>query len=100
MKPVEITPAKGKLGILLVGLGAVSTTVIAGVHAIRKKLAPPIGSLTELGTIRLGKRTEGRSPRIRELVDLAELDDIVFGGWDIFEEDCYSAAQTAGVLEA
>ena len=98
--PIEIAPAAGKLGILLVGLGAVSTTVIAGVHAIRKKLAPPIGSLTELGTIRLGKRTEGRSPRIRELVELPALDDIVFGGWDIFEEDCYAAARTAGVLEA
>jgi myo-inositol-1-phosphate synthase len=97
--PVEIAPAKGKLGILLVGLGAVSTTVIAGVHAIRKKLAPPVGSLTEMGTIRLGKRTEGRSPRIREFVDLAVLDDIVFGGWDIFQEDCYAAARTAGVLE-
>ena len=98
-KPVDIAPGAGKLGILLVGLGAVSTTVIAGVHAIRKKLAPPIGSLTELGTIRLGKRTEGRSPRIRELFDLPPLDDIVFGGWDIFEEDCYAAARTAGVLE-
>jgi myo-inositol-1-phosphate synthase len=98
-QPVEIAPAKGKLGILLVGLGAVSTTVIAGVHAIRKKLAPPVGSLTELGTIRLGKRTDGRSPRIREFVDLTTLDDIVFGGWDIFQEDCYAAARTAGVLE-
>src|SRR5688572_30210667 len=97
---MNIAPAAGKLGILLVGLGAVSTTVIAGVHAIRKKLAPPIGSLTEMGTIRLGKRTEGRSPRIRELVELPALDDIVFGGWDIFEEDCYAAARTAGVLEA
>ena len=97
--PVEIAPGAGKLGILLVGLGAVSTTVIAGVHAIRKKLAPPVGSLTELGTIRLGKRTEGRSPRIREIFDLPPLDDIVFGGWDIFEEDCYAAARTAGVLE-
>ncbi len=96
---MEIAPAKGKLGILLVGLGAVSTTVIAGVHAIRKKLAPPVGSLTEMGTIRLGKRTDGRSPRIREFVDLAVLDDIVFGGWDIFQEDCYAAARTAGVLE-
>ena len=85
---------------MLVGLGAVSTTVIAGVHAIRKKLAPPVGSLTELGTIRLGKRTDGRSPRIRDFVDLATLDDIVFGGWDIFEEDCYAAARTAGVLES
>jgi myo-inositol-1-phosphate synthase len=97
--PVEIAPAKGKLGILLVGLGAVSTTVIAGVHAIRKQLAPAVGSLTEMGTIRLGKRTDGRSPRIREFVDLARLDDIVFGGWDIFQEDCYAAARTAGVLE-
>jgi myo-inositol-1-phosphate synthase len=97
--PVEIAPAKGKLGILLVGLGAVSTTVIAGVHAIRKQLAPAVGSLTEMGTIRLGKRTEGRSPRIREFVDLARLEDIVFGGWDIFQEDCYAAARTAGVLE-
>jgi myo-inositol-1-phosphate synthase len=98
-KAVKIAPATGKLGILLVGLGAVSTTVIAGVHAVRKKLAPPIGSLTELGTIRLGKRTEGRSPRIRELFELPPLDDIVFGGWDIFEDDCYAAARTAGVLE-
>jgi myo-inositol-1-phosphate synthase len=98
-KPVDIAPGAGKLGILLVGLGAVSTTVIAGVHAIRKKLAPPIGSLTELGTVRLGKRTERRSPRIREIFDLPTLDDIVFGGWDIFEEDCYAAARTAGVLE-
>jgi myo-inositol-1-phosphate synthase len=98
-KPVDIAPGAGKLGILLVGLGAVSTTVIAGVHAIRKKLAPPIGSLTELGTVRLGKRTERRSPRIREIFDLPTLDNIVFGGWDIFEEDCYSAARTAGVLE-
>jgi myo-inositol-1-phosphate synthase len=97
--PVAIAPASGKLGILLVGLGAVSTTVIAGVHAIRKKLAPPVGSLTELGTIRLGKRTEARSPRIRDLFDLPSLDDIVFGGWDIFQEDCYAAARTAGVLE-
>lgn len=98
-KPVEIAPAQGRLGILLVGLGAVSTTTIAGVSAIRKGLAPPIGSLTQMGTIRLGKRTEGRSPKINEFVDLAALDDIVFGGWDIFEEDCYAAARTAGVLE-
>src|SRR6185369_15533178 len=99
MKPVEITPAKGKLGILLVGLGAVSTTVIAGVLAIRKGLAKPIGSLTQMGTIRLGKRTEGRSPKISEILPLSTLDDIVFGGWDIFDEDCYAAAKTAGVLE-
>ena len=97
--PVEIAPARGKLGVLLVGLGAVSTTTIAGVMAIRKGLAPPIGSLTQMGTIRLGKRTEGRAPKIKDFVSLAGLDDIVFGGWDIFEEDCYAAARTAGVLE-
>ena len=97
--PVEIAPARGKLGILLVGLGAVSTTTIAGVLAIRKGLAKPIGSLTQMGTIRLGKRTEGRSPKINDFVPLAGLDDIVFGGWDIFEDNCYEAAKTAGVLE-
>src|SRR5215210_3755148 len=97
--PVEIAPARGKLGVLLVGLGAVSTTTIAGVLAIRKGISKPIGSLTQMGTIRLGKRTEGRSPRISEIVPLAGLDDVVFGGWDIFEDDCYAAAKTAGVLE-
>jgi myo-inositol-1-phosphate synthase len=97
--PVEIAAARGKLGVLLVGLGAVSTTTIAGVIAIRKGLALPIGSLTQMGTIRLGKRTEGRAPKIKDFVPLAGLDDIVFGGWDIFEEDCYAAARTAGVLE-
>jgi myo-inositol-1-phosphate synthase len=96
---VNIAPARGKLGILLVGLGAVATTTIAGVMAIRKGLAPPIGSLTQMGTIRLGKRTEGRSPKIKDFVPLAGLDDIVFGGWDIFEADCYAAARTAGVLD-
>ena len=99
MKNLEIAPAKGKLGILLVGLGAVSTTTIAGVLAIRKGLANPIGSLTQMGTIRLGKRTEGRSPKINETVPLVDLDNIVFGGWDIFEENSYQAARTAGVLE-
>ena len=97
--PLQIEPARGRLGVLLVGLGAVSTTTIAGVCAIRKGLAPPIGSLTQMGTIRLGKRTEARAPRIKDFVPLAELNDIVFGGWDIFEEDCYAAARTAGVLE-
>ncbi|HTM03319.1 MAG TPA: inositol-3-phosphate synthase [Vicinamibacterales bacterium] len=97
--PLQIAPARGKLGVLLVGLGAVATTTIAGVMAIRKRLAPPIGSLTQMGTIRLGKRTEGRAPKINEFVPLADLNDIVFGGWDIFEEDCYAAAKTAGVLE-
>jgi myo-inositol-1-phosphate synthase len=99
VKNLEIAPAEGKLGILLVGLGAVSTTTIAGVLAIRKGLANPIGSLTQMGTIRLGKRTEGRSPKISEAVPLVGLDDVVFGGWDIFEENSYQAARTAGVLE-
>jgi myo-inositol-1-phosphate synthase len=96
---VSINPAGGKVGVLLVGLGAVSTTTIAGTLAVRKKLAKPIGSLTEMGTVRLGKRTEGRAPAIRDFVPLAELDDLVFGAWDIFEDDCYQAARTAGVLE-
>ena len=97
--PVEIAPARGNIGVLLVGLGAVSTTTIAGVLAVRKGIAPPIGSLTQMGTIRLGRRSEGRSPKIRDFVPLAELDDLVFGGWDIFEDDCYVAARTAGVIE-
>jgi myo-inositol-1-phosphate synthase len=97
--PSEIAPPKGKLGIMLVGLGAVSTTFIAGVMAVRKGIARPIGSLTQMGTIRLGKRTEGRTPLIKDLVPLASLDDIVFGGWDIFEDNCFEAATTAGVLE-
>ena len=96
---LTIAPAEGKLGILLVGLGAVSTTTIAGVMAIRKGLAKPIGSLTQMGTVRLGKRTESRSPSIKEFVPISGLDDIVFGGWDIFEDNCYEAAKTAGVLE-
>jgi len=87
------------LGILLVGLGAVSTTTIAGVLAVRKGLANPIGSLTQMGTLRLGKRTEGRSPHIKDTVPLVDLDNVVFGGWDIFEENSYQAARTAGVLE-
>ncbi len=97
--PVNIAPAEGKLGVLLVGLGAVSTTFIAGVHAVRKGIARPIGSLAQMGTIRLGKRTEGRSPLVKDFVPLASLDDLVFGGWDIFDDNCYEAATTAGVLE-
>src|SRR6266576_1922043 len=96
---IDIAPARGKLGVLLVGLGAVSTTTIAGVFAIRKGISKPIGSLTQMGTIRLGKRTEGRSPKISEVVPLSTLDDLVFGGWDIFEDDCHAAARTAGVIE-
>ena len=95
----DIAPARGRLGVLLVGLGAVSTTFIAGVLAIRKGFAKPIGSLTQMGTIRLGKRTEGRFPKISEVVPLSALDDLVFGGWDIFEDDMYTAAIKAGVLE-
>ena len=100
MKTVEIAPAAGKLGILLVGLGAVSTTVIAGVLAIRKGLSKPIGSLSQMGTLRLGKRTDNRSPRIADVLPLAGLDDVVFGGWDLFDDNCYEAAKTAGVLDA
>src|SRR5437763_3132854 len=84
---------------MLVGLGAVSTTTIAGVIAIRRGLARPIGSLTQMGTIRLGKRTEANSPRIKDFVPLASLDDVVFGGWDLFQDNAYEAAKTAGVLE-
>ena len=97
--PIDIAPARGKLGVLLVGLGAVSTTFIAGVLAIRKGLAKPIGSLTQMGTVRLGKRTDNRTPKISDVVPLATLDDLVFGGWDIFNDDCYAAARTAGVIE-
>jgi myo-inositol-1-phosphate synthase len=98
--PVDIVPAQGKLGVLLVGLGAVSTTFIAGVFAVRRQLARPIGSLTQMGTVRLGKRTENRSPLIKDFIPLASLDDLVFGGWDIFEEDSFEAATTAGVLDS
>ena len=97
--PQKIAEPKGNLGILLVGLGAVSTTTIAGVLAIRKGLAKPIGSLTQMGAIRLGKRTENRSPLVKDFVPLASLDDVVFGAWDIFEENAYEAAKTAGVLD-
>jgi myo-inositol-1-phosphate synthase len=98
-KDVRIEPAKGKLGVLLVGLGAVSTTFIAGVEAIKRGLAEPIGSLTQMGTIRLGKRTENRVPLIKDFVPLAALDDLVFGAWDIFPDSAYEAAMTAGVIE-
>ncbi len=95
-----IAPADGKLGVVCVGLGAVATTFIAGVELIRKGLAEPVGSLTQLGTVRLGKRTEGRSPRVDELVPLAALDDLVFGAWDPFPDDAYVSALNAGVLDA
>jgi myo-inositol-1-phosphate synthase len=98
-KGVSIAPAEGKLGVLLVGLGAVSTTFVAGVEAVKRGLGLPIGSLTQMGTVRLGKRTEGRSPRIADFLPLARLEDLEFGAWDIFPDDAYEAAYTAGVLE-
>jgi hypothetical protein len=99
-KGVEVKPAKGKLGILLPGMGAVATTFIAGVQAIRRGIGKPIGSLTQLGHIRIGKRTDDNSPAIKDYVSLARLDDIVFGGWDIFPDNAYQAAVRAGVLDA
>jgi myo-inositol-1-phosphate synthase len=96
---VQIAPAEGKLGILIPGIGAVSTTFIAGVEAIKRGLGLPVGSLTQLATIRLGKRTDGRSPKIKDFVPLAGLDDLVFGGWDIYEDTAYEAAVNAKVLE-
>jgi myo-inositol-1-phosphate synthase len=98
-KKYEVRPPDGGLAILLPGLGAVSTTFIAGVEAIRKGLAKPIGSLTQMGTIRLGKRTEKRSPMIKDFVPLSELSDLSFAAWDIFEDDAYQSARNAGVLE-
>ena len=98
-KKFEIATPEGKLVVLLPGLGAVSTTFIAGVQAIRKGLAKPIGSLTQMGTIRLGKRTEYRIPTIKEFVPLVGLEDLSFAAWDIFEDDAYQAAVKAGVLE-
>ena len=95
----QIKPADGRLGILLPGMGAVATTFIAGVEAVRRKRALPIGSLTQLGHIRLGKRTENRNPLINELVPLAGLDQIVFGGWDPIPDNAYESAKNAGVLK-
>src|SRR5205085_9214049 len=97
-QPHEIAPATGKLAVLLPGLGAVATTMIAGVFLARKGLAQPVGSLTQLGTIRLGKRTDHHSPRIRDFLPLASLDDLEFGAWDIFPEDAYQSAVHADVL--
>ena len=94
-----IAPAQGKLGVLLPGMGAVATTFMAGVEAIRRGLSKPVGSLTQMGTIRLGKRTDNRNPRISEFVPLADLEDVVFGGWDIFTDNAYEAARKAGVLD-
>jgi len=96
----NIQPAEGKLGILIPGLGAVATTLIAGVEAVKKGISQPIGSLTQMGTIRLGKRTENRNPKIKEFVPIADLNDIVFGGWDVYSDNVYEAAVHAKVLEA
>ncbi|MBD3235698.1 MAG: inositol-3-phosphate synthase [Candidatus Eisenbacteria bacterium] len=98
MAQKTIEAASGKLGILTPGLGAVTTTFLAGVFAARRGLGKPFGSLTQMGTIRLGKRTENRSPRIADFVPLSGLDDLVFGAWDIFPDDAYASALKAGVL--
>jgi myo-inositol-1-phosphate synthase len=96
---IHIKEPKGKLGVLIPGLGAVGTTFIAGVEAIIKKHSLPIGSLTQMGTIRLGKRTENRSPKINDFIPLANLEDLTFGAWDLFEDNGYVAAEKAGVLK-
>ena len=99
-RPVSIAPPKGRLGVLTPGMGAVSTTLMAGVELVRRGESIPVGSLTQMGTIRLGKRTEGRTPKIKDFVRLAGLDDLVFGGWDVFPDNAYEAAAKAGVLDA
>src|ERR1700692_4422035 len=98
-KGADIAPAKGKLGVLLVGLGAVSTTFIAGVEAIKEGMAEAIGSLTQMGAVRLGRRTDNRVHKIKDFLPLANLNDLVFGAWDIFPDSAYEAAMHAGVLE-
>ena len=95
----RITPSDGPVGVLLPGLGAVATTVVAGVEAVRRGLAQPFGSLTQMNTVRLGMRTDARTPLIRELVDVADLDQLVFGAWDPIPDDAYESAVTAGVLD-
>src|ERR1700720_3655595 len=97
-KPGKIEAAKGKLGVLLPGMGAVSTTFMAGVELVRKGKSHPVGSLTQLGTIRLGKRTDARSPQIKKFVPLGDLNDLVFAGWDIFKDNAFQSASNAGVL--
>src|ERR1700752_2987589 len=96
----RIRPPKGKLGILLPGMGAVTSTFIAGVELVKKGLGKPVGSLTQLQTIRLGKRYENRTPLIKDFVPLAALDQPVFGGWDFYADDMFVAATKAGVLDA
>ena len=99
MERPEIKGSEGRVGVLLPGMGAVATTFIAGVEAVRQGLAKPIGSLTQLNHIRLGKRTDGRNPKIKDLVPLAGLDQLVFGGWDPIPDDAFKSAVNAGVLE-
>ncbi len=99
-RPEKVAPPRGKLGILTPGMGAVATTFYAGVELIRRGQAAPIGSVTQMGTIRLGKRTDNRAPKIKKFVPLAGLDDLVFGGWDLFPDNAYQAASKAGVLSA
>jgi len=96
----DVKSADGRLGILMPGLGAVATTMIAGVAAIKKGLSKPIGSLTQMGTIRIGKRTEKKEPKIKDFVPLANLENLVFGGWDVYEDNVYEAALNARVLDA
>ena len=98
-KGVKIEAPSGKLGVLIPGMGAVSTTFMAGVEAVKKGIAKPTGSLTQLGTIRLGKRTEKRTPLIKDFIPLAGIEDLVFGGWDIYNDNCFESASKAGVLE-
>jgi myo-inositol-1-phosphate synthase len=98
-KPVSIAPAKGRLAILTPGLGAVATTLVAGVEAVKRGIAQPIGSLTQMGTVRLGKRTDARAPLIRDLVPLYALEDVRFGGWDVFSDSAYESALHAQVLD-
>ena len=95
----DIASAEGGLGILLPGLGAVATTLIAGVYAVNKGISKPIGSTTQMGTIRIGKRTENKTPLIKDFIPLADISKIAFGGWDIFEDNVYQSAVHAGVLD-
>src|ERR1700746_3849711 len=99
-RPVSVAPPKGKLGVLTPGMGAWGTPFMAGVELVRLKESVPVGSLTQMGTIRLGKRTDNRVPKIKDFVPLADLDNLVFGGWDVYPDDAYEAASKAGGLDA
>ncbi|HMK12263.1 MAG TPA: inositol-3-phosphate synthase, partial [Acidimicrobiales bacterium] len=100
IQPPVVKPVEGRLGVLTVGMGAVASTLVAGVELTKRGMGEPIGSLTQMGTIRLGKRTERNVPLIKDFAPLASLDDLVFGCWDPFPDDAYVAAQRAGVLDA